>query len=95
MFVGHLGGAVGGTTALLISLPVRPSEESSMPSLESGRRPLFDTNTCASGLPPIAVVILANLEHASGIGTLAIQLVELLTAELVDYSSKNSELFQL
>ncbi|KAL7065146.1 hypothetical protein AAHC03_05615 [Spirometra sp. Aus1] len=55
----------------------------------------FDANACASGLPPIAVAILANMEHASGIGSLAIQLVELLTAELVEYSSRNSDFFQL
>lgn len=78
--MGHLGGATGGTTAFLITLPLPiPRKEQSTHYSEIQSR-----NQIASQLPHIAVAVLTNLENASGIGALALQLSDVFTSAIVD-----------
>nr|CDS27660.2 thioredoxin peroxidase [Hymenolepis microstoma] len=64
IYVGHTGAAVGFTSILLMSLPIVTGTESPVVSQQ---------------LPPICVAVLVNLESASGIGKLGIQIVETVT----------------
>ena len=76
--MGHTGGAVGGTSVLLLSLPC-----CSQSSHEGHPKNNSDIRDCASKLAPICVAILTNLEDASGIKELAISLAELVVDFLV------------
>ncbi|CAH8490959.1 unnamed protein product [Heterobilharzia americana] len=95
----HTGGAVGGTTVLLLSLPLFLSNETN--KLNSNDQILSIKNTdCkdnhnkyptdirvkSANIPPINVAILTNLENVSGISELAIHLAEL----FLDYALKEA-----
>ncbi|KAF6779149.1 hypothetical protein AHF37_01494 [Paragonimus kellicotti] len=79
-YVMHTGGAVGGTTVLLLSLPCCRSTNG-QPKHELVQHDQHNPDVIAqtSKLPPICVAILTNLEDASGISDLAVSLVELVT----------------
>ncbi|CAL8105090.1 unnamed protein product [Calicophoron daubneyi] len=97
LYVRHTGGAIGGTTVLLLSLPYHQSNNTTVPSSQilENRIKIPDSSTSslmhspdmdflASKVPPICVAVLTNLENASGISQLATALAELFT----EYASK-------
>ncbi|VDQ10460.1 unnamed protein product [Trichobilharzia regenti] len=100
LFALHTGGAVGGTTVLLISVPLLKDEVKHLNSTKINssiendnaknidRKYPTDIRLKSADIPPISVAILTNLENVSGISGLAIQLSELFLdyalQELVD-----------
>ncbi|THD20398.1 Beta LACTamase domain containing family member [Fasciola hepatica] len=79
LYVLHTGGAVGSTTALLLSLPCCSNAGTVRP--EHGDPEEF---TAAISLaPPICVAVLTNLEDSSEISQLAVSLAEVFTEDAV------------
>ncbi|TGZ75485.1 hypothetical protein CRM22_000343 [Opisthorchis felineus] len=79
LYVCHTGGAVGGTTILLLSLPCCKWSNGHEYVREDAPSNLCDFTARSAKLAPICVAILTNLEDASGIKDLAVSLVELVS----------------
>lgn len=79
LYVLHTGGAVGSTTALLLSLPCCPVADTDQP--EHGDPEEF--TTAMSRAPPVCVAVLTNLEDSSEISQLAVSLAEVFTEDAV------------
>lgn len=83
LYVSHTGGAVGGTTVLLMSLP----------SAKQNPASTAITNAQSAALaPPISVAVLTNLEGAHGILKLAVSLAEIFTDYAVEVFQSDSQL---
>ncbi|VDP82202.1 unnamed protein product [Echinostoma caproni] len=79
LYVLHTGGAVGCTTALLLSLPCCPTSEPAFDRPEHQDNEEF--TTAISRVPPVCVAVLTNLEDSSEISQLAVSLAEVFTED--------------